>query len=249
MNNKLFTILICLAIALLSTRGFSQEKFRASLSMGQVYPLGNFKSIDHSAENSGYAQSGFTLNIDGDYRLHNRLAASLRFHFGNSAIDQFEYSKRLLSELTGYVTETDTVQYNINYWQWASPMIGLKYNYPIIINKIYVEVGAFTGINFVQIPDQNLFFNDNENKRIIISQNVGNTDITLPLAVNAGFRFRINERVQLKLTAEYFKTRTNIEHVSYYQLENTIEQVEIKKDEFDVTIQTVNVSAGLVYNF
>jgi len=249
MNNKLFTILICLAITLFSTEVFSQDKFRASLSMGQVYPLGNFKSIDQSSKNSGYAQTGFTLNIDGDYHLHNRLAVSLRFNFGNSAIDQYEYSKRLMSELSGYVSETDTVQYDINYWQWASPMIGLKYNYPIVINKIYVEVGAFTGINFVQIPDQNLFFNDKENKRIIISQNVGNTDITLPLAVNAGFRFRINERVQLKLTAEYFNTNANIDHVSYYQLENTTQQVEIKKDEFDVTIQTLNVSAGLVYNF
>jgi hypothetical protein len=229
--------------------GFTQDKFRASLSMGPSYPIGKFSSTDLSSKSAGYAQSGFALTIDGDYYLHNRVAVTLLFHFGNSPIDQSAFSERLIHELAGYVTATDSVQFDINYWQWASPMVGLKYNYPIILNKFYFEVGAFTGMNFVQIPDQNLFFSDDKNKRIIVSQNVGSTDITFPVALSAGFRYRINPKMQFKLNAQYFNTNTSFEHVSYYQLENNIEKVEIEKYNISVPIQTLNVSAGLVYNF
>jgi hypothetical protein len=249
MKKAQIQIIVYLALTLISTICFAQEKFRASISMGQVYPLGRFSSIDQTSKQSGYARTGFTLNIDGDYHIHNRLAVSLRFLFGNSQINQTEFRKFLNNELSGYISSTDTIQYNINYWQWASPMVGLKYNYPIIINKFYLEVGAFTGVNFVQIPDQNLYFNDYINKRAIVSQNVGFSDITLPLAVNAGLRFRINPQMQLKLNAEYFYTKTSIDHVSYYQLTNSIEQVEIEKYQFDVPIQSLNISLGLVYNF
>jgi hypothetical protein len=242
-------VLFCIAFVAITYTGYTQDKFRTSLTMGQVYPLGTFSSTNHFSNTSGYAQTGFTLNIDGDYHLNNRLDASLRFHFGNSPIDQVEFSKRLSNELAGYVSGTDTVQYAISYWQWASPMVGLKYNYPIIINKVYVEVGAFTGISIIQLPDQNLIFNDKVNKQFIVSQTIDNTNISLPFAINGGFRFRINQQVQLKINAEYFRTKANYEHVSYYQLENTTEQVEIKKSEFDVTIQTLDITAGLVYNF
>jgi hypothetical protein len=242
-------ILVNLILAVISTACFAQEKFNASLSMGKVFPIGKFSNSDITSKQSGYAQSGFTLNIDGDYFLHNRIAVSLRFNFGNAPINQSEFRKYLNNELSDYIKETDTVQYNINYWQWASPMIGLKYNYPIVINKFYFEAGLFSGISLVQIPDQNLYFNDTKNKRIVVSQNVGKTDITFPLAINTGLRYRINPRMQFKLNAEFFTAKTSIEHVSYFQVEKSTAQNEIEKYSFNVPIQTLNLSAGLVYNF
>jgi hypothetical protein len=244
-------ILIYLFLTIISFAGTAQNLFKASLSMGTVIPIGNFSSTNETSTQSGYAQNGFMLNIDGDYYLHHRLAISLRFLFENSPIDKTEFSKWMNNDLSGYIKNTDTIKYDISYWQFASPMIGIKYNYPISINKLYFEVGAFTGISIVQIPDQNLYFNDTKNKRVIVSQNVGNTDVTMPLALNAGIRYRINPQMEFKLLAEYFYTKTSYEHLSYLQNNGSTEQIliENKKYTWDIPVQTINISAGLVYNF
>jgi hypothetical protein len=227
----------------------AQEKFKVGISMGQVYPLNDFKSIAPALLTAGYAQTGFTLNVDGDYFLHNRFSVSLRFHFGNAPINQPEYKKKMANELAGYFSTNDTVQYDINYWQWVSPLIGCKFNYPIILNKVYVEAGIFTGINFTQIPNQNLVFNDKANKQLVISQNVETTDISIPLSCNAGFRFRINETIELKVNAEYFQTNTSFNHVSYVKKDNSNVKTEIAKIENQIPIKTLNATLGLVYSF
>jgi hypothetical protein len=227
----------------------AEENFKVGISMGQVYPLNGFKSIDVVSKTAGYAQTGFTLNVDGDYFLHNRFSVTFRFHFGNAPINQPEFKNRLDTELKDYLTDNDTVKYDINYWQWVSPLIGCKFNYPIVMNKVYVEAGIFTGINFTQIPDQNLVFNDKKNNWLIISQNIEKSDISIPFSVNAGFRVRINKSVELKANAEYFQTKANYNHVSYYQKENSAEKIEISKYEFNVPVQTINATLGLVYSF
>jgi len=247
---KAFTFLFTAALifpAIIATQ--AQERFKASVSMGQVYPLSEFKKTDFTSTKAGYAQTGFTLNVDGDYFLHNRFSVSLRFHLGNAPINQLQYKERMVGELHDYFSKSDTVQYDINYWQWISPLIGCKFNYPIVLNKIYVEAGIFTGINFIQIPDQNLIYNDKANKQIVVSQNVEKNDISVPFAFNAGFRFRINETVQLRINSEYFSTKAKYNHVSYYEKNNSSEKVEIDKYKLNVPIQTLNATIGLIYNF
>jgi hypothetical protein len=242
----LFTAVLIFTASILCQ---AQEKFKVGISMGQVYPLNEFKSIDPAISKAGYAQTGFTLNVDGDYFLHNRFSVSLRFHLGNAPINQPEYKKKLRNELTGYLSANDTVQTDINSWQWVSPLIGCKFNYPIVLNKVYVEAGIFTGINFAQIPNQNLVFNDKANKQLIISQNVESSNISIPLACNAGFRFRINETIELKVNAEYFQTKTNFNHVNYFKKDNSDVKTEISKYENHIPIQTLDATIGLVYSF
>lgn len=227
----------------------AQENFKVGISMGEVYPLGIFKSTVASSNKAGYAQTGFTLNVDGDYFLQNRFSVSLRFHFGNAPINQSEYKVRLDKELKNYISENDTVQYDINSWQWVSPLIGCKFNYPIVLNKVYIEAGIFTGINFTQIPNQNLVFNDRKNKQLVISQNIETSDISIPVSCNAGFIFRINKTVEFKLNAEYFRSKATYNHVSYLEKENSTENIEIAKYELNVPIETINATLGLVYNF
>jgi hypothetical protein len=227
----------------------AQEKYKVGISMGQVFPLNDFKSNDPSSNKAGYSQTGFTLNVDGDYFIYNRFSLSLGFHFGNAPINQSEFKKKLNDELKDYFSENDTVQYDINYWQWASPLFGWKFNYPIVLNKVYVEAGMFTGICFFQIPNQNLVFNDKGKNQLVISQNVETSFISIPFCFNAGFRFRINKSIELKINSEYFQTKANYTHVSYSEKYNSNEKIEIANYKFKVPVQTINATIGLVYNF
>ncbi|MBP7507699.1 MAG: outer membrane beta-barrel protein [Prolixibacteraceae bacterium] len=238
----IFNVLICRA----------QSEFKFGISMGPVVPIGDFKNIDNNSFNSGYAKTGFSLTVDGNYYIHNRVAISAAFHFGNSAIDGSLYSNRLYNELAAYLPpieeKSEEVKFTINEWLWAAPLIGAKYNYPVSINKIYVEVGAFTGVSFTQIPDQNLFYLDGKNDREILSQNVEDKVITVPIMLNGGIRFKINKRMQFSITSEYYYTRVDFTHVSYIKLDNSVENTELFKNSFSVPIRTINFKAGLIYN-
>jgi hypothetical protein len=241
--------ILLLFLLIISINLSAQNKFNASVYMGPVIPISDFKNTDHNLTNQGYAETGYTLSFDGDYFLHNRVAVSLRFHFGNSPVNQGKFIERLHSELSEYYSKTDTVKYDINFWQWATPLLGIKVNYPIVLNKIYIEAGVFSGICFLKIPEQNMFFNDVKNKQYLISQNIEKDQITLPLNFNAGMRFRVNQKVDLRINAEYFMTETSYTHVHFLDIEAGKELVEIDNYKFNTTIQTINATIGLTYHF
>lgn len=252
MNKNYKHILLIFTLLLTILTCNAQSDFKLGISMGPVIPIGEFQNTDDISYNSGYAKTGFSLTVDGDYYIHNRVAVSAAFHFGNSAIDGVKYSNRLYNELTAYLPpiedNTDDVKFTINEWLWTATLIGVKYNYPISINKVYVEAGVFSGINFTQIPDQNLFYPDDKNDREIISQNVEERDISIPVLINGGVRFKINERIQFNIYSEYYYTRADFTHVSYIKLDNSVENTEIFNNSFSVPIQTINFKAGLIYN-
>ncbi len=249
-NIKYLTLAFSLLLSVLTCR--AQSDFKFGISMGPVISLGDFNNTDDNTFNSGYAKTGFSLTVDGDYYIHNRVSISAAFHFGNAAIDGSKYSNRLYNELSAYLPpieeKSEDVKFSINEWLWAAPIIGVKYNYPLSINKIYVEAGAFSGVNFTQIPDQNLFYPDHKNNREILSQNIEDKDISIPILLNAGIRFKINEKIQFSIRSEYYYTRAVFTHVSYIKIDNSVENTELFKNSFSVPIQTINFKAGLIYN-
>ncbi len=230
---------------------FPQSKFKVDISMGPVFPLGKFKSTDNSSLNSGYSKNGFSLSIDGDYYLHNRVSITGRFLFGTTTIDGSKFSSRLYNELSNNlppIESSEDVKFIINDWLWAAPLLGIKYNYPIIINKFYFEIGAYTGVSFNQIPDQNLYYHNITDKHEILSQNIEQKDISIPLVLDGCLRYKINERIQFKISAEYFNSRANYTHISYMRNEGSTELHEINKNSFSVLINTLSLRAGLIYN-
>jgi len=236
---------------LLSQLSFAQSKVKVGISMGPVFPLGNFSSTDNNSLSAGYSETGFNLAIDADYFLHNRFALSAKLYLGTTTINVDAFSSRLNSELASYMdlkNSENKVNYDINYWQWSSPLIGGKYNYPIVINDTYIEIGAYTGVNFTQIPDQTLSYWDSEKSRDIISQNDKDKDISIPLSITCGIRFKIKEKMQLRINADYFYTKANYPHVNYIKGGNVNERDEISKEVFSVPIQTISTSIGLIYN-
>lgn len=242
----LFTLLLTLHMTC-----FAQSNFKVDISMGPVFSLGKFSSTDDTSLNSGYSKNGFSLSVGGDYFIHNRLSLSARFLFGTTTIDGSKFSTRMYNELSNYlptIENSQEVKFIINDWLWAAPVLGFKYNYPIIINKFYCEIGAFSGINFTQIPDQNLFYKNKTEKHDILSQNIEQRDISIPFVFEGCFRYKINEKIQFKLSAEYFFTQANYSHINYLRNEGSSELQEINSNNFSVSINTISLKAGLVYN-
>lgn len=245
----LYTTATFLIIILFSIISFAQEKFKVGISMGNVTPLGEFGSIDFPNSNSGFSESGFTLNFDGDYKLHNRVSLSARINFGMTSMNTTEVVNWLESEMFDYLNEDKEFnRYSIDYWQWSSPMIGAKYNYPIVVNKLYFETGVFTGISIIQTPDQNLAILDETSKKEYFSENIKTTPVSIPIMADAGFRYVLNENMQIEIKSSYFQTKANYEHVNYVSnVESSVVSEELKRQEMSVPIKTLNVSVGIIY--
>ena len=217
--------------------------------MGSVLSLGEFKSVDNSNQNAGFAGSGFTLNFDGDYYLTHRVAFSARFHFSLSSFNDAEVADWLKQEAGDYYKEDTMAIKSIGYWQWSSPLVGIKYNYPIVINKFYFEVGAFSGLCIAPAPTQSLKIDDPDNQQIFYSENITKTNYALPLMLDAGFRLRFNDTIQLKLMASYYQSKIAYQHVNYIVSESVpLQPQTISTRDMAVPLKTLNFSIGLVYS-
>jgi hypothetical protein len=228
---------------------YAQSPVKIGISMGTVYPLGDFKSYSFESEKAGFSETGFNLNIDADYYLHNRFALSGRIFLGTSGMNEAAYMDKMDNDVRQYLMPTlESTRYDIGSWVWIAPLGGVKMNYPIVLNKVWIEGGAYCGINFTPIPNQSMIIADSIKKHLVITENLEKMDYSFPFLVDAGFRFKINDNTQFNLKASYFQTLTKYTHKSYVVEENKTEPIEIKSTVQQIPIKTINFSIGLIYN-
>lgn len=226
----------------------AQNPLKVGIEMGAVFPLAELKSTNNTNYNAGMAEQGFCLTFDGDYYLHNRFAFSGRMHFGISPINKKESFDWMKSILGDYFVN-DSLISSSGYWQWSALLVGAKYNYPIVINKLYVETGLFSGLNISPAPTQFLQIIDNANKRDIFSQNLSRSNFSVPFMADLGFRLTMNQNMQLKIKASYYQANTYHQHVSYYVNENsTTVNEEFNNFKIEVPIKALSFSVGLIYS-
>jgi hypothetical protein len=250
MRKKILTTVYIILLLVISLLSFGQNGFKVGIAMGSIMPLNQFKSTTISTNTSGYSENGVSLSFDGDYFLHNRLAVSLRLNFGMTSIDEPSVIKKLDADVTGYLSsEVENNSYYITYWQWSSPLLGLKYNYPVLINKLYVETGIFSGISFAQIPEQNLAIKDEVNKQMIYSENIGENSTSVPLMADLALRYVLSKQIQLKFSTSYFHSKANYEHINYTVDKDATEITKmISRYNVSAPIETMNFSIGLIYS-
>lgn len=245
--NKIF-ITTFILIVFIGIDSLANKGFKASISMGNGYAIQEFASANNKYYDAGFAESGFTLSFDGDYYFHNRFALSGRFYFGMSSINNEKNIDFLKNHMDSYYN-ADSVYTNIKYWQWSSPMIGAKYNYPIIINRLYIETGVFSGITITPIPTQTMIVTNPDNNQTIVSENIDTRSISIPLMFDTAIRLKLNKSIQLKLSASYFRTKTKYQHALYTVQSNTQEFInEIDMLNMQVPVSTINFGIGLVYS-
>ena len=250
MKKSIIISLVLIISAIYPGKNFAQSKFKVGISMGPVIPLNEFKSSDYNTMPVGFSQSGFSLSFDGDYYFIHRLALSARFNFGLTSMDKVSVANWLDTQMSEYLSDNaDNNLYSIDYWQWSAPMIGLKFNYPIVINKLYFDLDGYSGLSIVQIPNQNLKIIDEKNKQAIYSENVESKSYAVPVMFDGGFRFMATKQVQFKLFASYFQSKSSFQHVDYIVKEGSSDVwQELGKSDYNLPLKTVSFNIGIIYN-
>jgi hypothetical protein len=65
--------------------------------------------------------------------------------------------------------------------------------------------------------------------------------------LDAAIRVALNKNIQLKIQTSYYRAKSNFEHYIYSVSPNGTEIEEIKSFNLEKTIETINLSFGLVY--
>ncbi len=243
------TIIVLLITCLFSIHHASaKNKYHVGIAMGSTFPLANFGENNPLINNAGFARPGFTMNFDGDYFVHNRLALSARFHFGQTTTNNDATYNWLKNVTSDYLSEdNDSLRSNIGNWYWSSPLVGIKANYPIILNKIYIDGGIFSGLNISHPSSQNLRAINKTTNKEIYSENNTNAIYSLPLMLEAGIRVSVNQNIQLKLQTSYYRAKSNYEHYIYAISPGASDIEELESFYVKNTIEAINLSLGLVY--
>ncbi|MBN1769326.1 MAG: hypothetical protein JXR50_12740 [Prolixibacteraceae bacterium] len=247
MMNNFRNLLIVSIFTILYITATAENRFHASMAVGAGFATGTFQQTDPLSIEAGFAQQGFTMNFDGDYYLHNRVALSARLHFGQASINEDAAFNWLKTKTADYYPIGDSVRTENGYWQWTSPMLGLKVNYPLILNKLYIEGSIYSGLSVTSNPQHYLRIIDEENKKEVISENVQDKHYSIPLMFDGGLRMKLNNQLQIRLYGSVYRSKSTYQHLIYSSSQASESTQLIGDFEVHKKISTLNIYAGIIY--
>jgi hypothetical protein len=120
-----------------------KESLHFSLSSGAIFPVGDISSKDASLNSSGYAHTGFNMELNFGFNLVNSwdfVVKGAYFYMGTN-IDGLFTSLMYQYQMFG-----DTISYG--HWNILGILAGVSYNNKIA-KRIYIENSLYSGfLNF-----------------------------------------------------------------------------------------------------
>lgn len=245
-KHKLLTTILLGAFSF-TNNAWSQSPFQVGISMGPTIPQTEFKQTTANSNNSGYATSGFSLNIDGDYYLNDYFAVTARFNYANAGINKNALIETLDARMADYLIE-DQTRYDIGAWNWNTLGVGFKANISLIHNRFSAVAGFFPGLSIPFVPGMDMKINDEENNLEYVSQSIKKNNISFAWMTDFSLHFRINSQMQLLLRSSYYQSNIEFNHISYTRKKNMNEIDQLLDDKlFQIPIKTISTTIGFIY--
>ena len=219
-----------------------------SLSMGGTIPVGDFESTA-DASTTGYAGSGFTLNIEGKYSFKPILGIGGTLNYGMNSTDEdaleedwLEYVKNLYPDSN--IPDDANIQFTTNAWNYVNLMAGPVLSIPV--SRLLFEFKAQAGVSFITPPKRELYITyDNDNNEMYHNSSGHNT--TFGYLLGACILFQANEDYGIKLGADYFGSKAKLTIES--QVDDGMGGTEPHYDLWEVPVTAFHVTVGIAYFF
>jgi hypothetical protein len=111
-----------------------------SFSIGPSIPLGNFSSNDINNPNSGFANTGSKVEINGGYNVFKSTDLAVKLFYSMNNFDASSLTKKLTADNPGTTWTTSGRS-----WDLVGFMVGLNYSYPFR-NKFVGDMKFQTGL-------------------------------------------------------------------------------------------------------
>ncbi|MGH2566308.1 MAG: outer membrane beta-barrel protein [Ginsengibacter sp.] len=236
MKKIILTALIILSGALLYAQK-NPSSFEVSVNGGIASPSGNFGKGDYANEKSGYAKTGYNLNVTGTYFIHNG--------FGIGAFvgySQFGF-KGSQSLADGYKEDSgtdSTTLYSKGHNQSFSVLAGPYYSIPAG-KKVSIDLRALAGYVNTRLAGFQVFYEDYLDNSM--SQNESSAG-AFGFQVGAAFKYKITNKIAVKLNADYFSSTPKI-NITY---ENFVVNSGRRLTQYNEAINGVNATVGIAFN-
>lgn len=238
-------IIFILALLLTSILANAQSNY-LNLSMGASIPLGDFKSTE-DASTTGYAGTGFALNVEGKYFFIDYLGVAGTINYATNSTDEdaleaswLEYVKNLYPD---YIIPPDAnIQFNTSLWNTVSILVGPVLSFPF--SRISFELKAQAGVSFITPPKRELYITYTNNE---IYNNSGGHNTAFGYTLGAAFVFQANENYGLRIAADYFGSKAKLDLES--SVDDGMGGSEIVTEVWEVPVTAINATVGIVYFF
>ena len=234
---------IVLLVAILPLQG--QQNF-ASISFGVSNPLGEYGSTD-DLKTSGYARTGGAIKFDVGYFPTSYLGIAGSFSFNNN----YGVRDSVLQDLIRYVVDNGTniieipddaeIAYGSGFWNNIGLFLGPHFSVRLS-QRFYVDLRVLGGLCILKPPDQELIISYDQNE---IHTRASNEKVSFGLSTGAGFRFKLNDDLALRLAVDYLQARARF---TYAYLFNDLAD-DIPPLETDFYVRSLDLLVGLAYAF
>ncbi len=222
-----------------------------SLSMGGCWPTGTFAGNNPAKTDAGFATRGFALNLDATYPLGTNWGLKGMVMLNNNSVDRNGLGTMMESRMKKLVpfseTERDNLTLTVNSWMSNSIVFGPVFS--LNFDKLSWDFQVMAGMNITYLPDQKLLFKPSAGTWEYLQHNTNSTNVSLDLLAGTALRFKVNEKVQLKMALDYQHSspKNSYEELKTTNLNSTTTVDKLAGGSTHVTKQVVIGSVGFVY--
>jgi hypothetical protein len=246
------TTVLFLFIAL-SVSAYSQSNnWYFSFSMGGSWPLSTFSKTDIDNNESGFAQKGFALLLDGTYPLNNHWGLKGMALMSTNPVDREGLGSKLEKRMNSVPITVDAsnreyLSLKANSWMWNSLLAGPVYT--INIKRRYWDFQVLGGMNVAYLPQQKLLYDNPANDGSYLDSNTSSTSVSYGLLAGTDLRFPVTDRINLKVGVNYYMSRAKVayEQTRVTQQGTSVVNEKLGNGSNTIPIEMLSGTIGLVY--
>lgn len=234
-------ILLFLPVAVLA-----QDSY-LSIGLGSAMPQGEFKSTENIT-GSGYAFSGFAIEIDGTYFPGSIFGISGMLGFGSFYTDQDAYidnlERSIISggNLPGFAWPPDeAIDYNAGFWNYINFLAGPELS--VSFWRLQLGLKGMGGVSVLISPKREIEYSGSVDN---FSASTKGSDLSLSYLYGGSMMYILRSGSALRLSVDYLNTRADYK---YSFSAETPQNDYTEGATYTTAIESLQLLIGLTYKF
>jgi len=239
--------LICFSVLLylitLPVRGLSQTKTHhiyGVFTTGPAFTLGELGMKEVQKENSGFANTGFNVNMEVHIDMTKYIGLSMLTKQGTYAVDTRAYKEKLI-----YRNPTSDFSVQSDDWIIGGAFLGLYCNFFTNDSaKTKLMLKGYIGLMNGNTPYYLIKEKKADGTYLWTEQSMGSTEGNFAYVLAADFRYKIKPRLEIIISLDYLYTDQSFNHVPFTRSNGESGTVNI-----DMKYNSINSLIGIAYRF
>lgn len=231
---------------LLPLSALAQDSY-LSIGLGAALPRGEFAATENIT-GSGYAFSGFAIEIDGTYFPGSVFGIAGMLGFGSfytdqdAYLDNLEYSIISGGNLIGFTWPSDEeIDYNAGFWNYINFLAGPELS--LSFWRLQLGLKGLGGVSVLISPKRELEYADAANNFSALTKG---TDLSFSYLYGGSLMYRLRSGTALRLSADYITTKADYKYS--FAAETPLSDYE-ENASLSTAVESLQLLIGLTYTF